>query len=81
MTEILYRGAGKAQDVQRDIEHKASSFASGSLISLGCEMARRLRALDNMVEFYRAEFGKQSAGDKLIPLEQARRILDGKEAK
>ena len=73
MTEMLYRGAGKAKDVQRDIEHKASSFASGSLISLGCEMARRLRALD--LECARAE--NWAYANQLLPARIVRRILDG----
>ena len=68
MTEMLYRGAGKAQEVQRDIEHKASEkrkplsellaawkqdpqLPVNAFDSLtGDEMARRLRALDEMHE-------------------------------
>ena len=45
----------------------------------GDEMARRLRELDKTVDFYRVEFRRQSKGTTLVPLEEIRAILDGRD--
>ena len=46
---------------------------------LAIEMARRLRELDKTVDFYRVEFRRQSKGTTLVPLEEIRAILDGRD--
>ena len=43
------------------------------------ELIRRLRALDKTVDFYRVEFRRQSKGTTLVPLEEIRAILDGRD--